>query len=80
MVWYFIGVYKINRTLHDRLVIRNFSSRVEENIFQHSKRNFLFLPGNVQGLNVWFQKISIPPPPPMEDHWKFRGGGGVQGQ
>ena len=23
---------------------------------------------------VWFQKISIPPP--TEDHWKFRGGGG----
>ena len=31
-------------------------------------------------LNVWFQKISIPPPPPTEDHWKFRGGGGVQRQ
>ena len=29
MVWYFIGVYIINRTLHDRLEIRNFSSRVE---------------------------------------------------
>ena len=28
-------------------------------------------------VNVWFQKISIPPPP-TEDHWKFRGG--VQGQ
>ena len=33
MVWYFIGVYKINRTLHGRLEIRNFSSRVEK-IFQ----------------------------------------------
>ena len=29
MVWYFIGVYIINRTLHDRLEIRNFSSRRE---------------------------------------------------
>ena len=29
MVWYFIGVYVINRTLHERLEIRNFSSRVE---------------------------------------------------
>ena len=29
---------------------------------------------------VWFQKISIPPPPPTEDHWKFWGGGGVQRQ
>ena len=29
MVWYFIGVYIINRTLHGRLEIRNFSSRVE---------------------------------------------------
>ena len=29
MVWHFIGVYIINRTLHDRLEIRNFSSRRE---------------------------------------------------
>ena len=28
MAWYFIGVYIINRTLHGRLEIRNFSSRV----------------------------------------------------
>ena len=28
MVWYFVGVYIINRTLHGRLEIRNFSSRV----------------------------------------------------
>ena len=51
MVWYFIGVYIINRTLHGRLEIRNFSSRVENisrvsaanewNIFQHEKRNFV---------------------------------------
>ena len=32
MVWHFIGVYMINRTLHGRLEIRNFSSRVEKNI------------------------------------------------
>ena len=31
MVWYFIGVYIINRTLHGRLDIRNFSSLVEKN-------------------------------------------------
>ena len=30
MVWHFIGVYIINRTLHGRLEIRNFSSRVEK--------------------------------------------------
>ena len=30
MVWYFIGVYVINRTLHGRLEIRNFSSSVEK--------------------------------------------------
>ena len=30
MVWRFIGVYIINRTLHDRLEIRNYSSRVEK--------------------------------------------------
>ena len=30
MVWYFIGVYIINGTLHGRLEIRNVSSRVEK--------------------------------------------------
>ena len=30
MVWYFIGVYIIKRTLYGRLEIRNFSSRVEK--------------------------------------------------
>ena len=30
MVWYFISVYIINRTLHGRLEIRNSSSRVEK--------------------------------------------------
>ena len=57
MVWYFIGVYIINRTLHGRLRIRNFSSRVENislvrgayswNIFQHLKRNFVSPRGHV---------------------------------
>ena len=58
MVWYFIGVYIINRTLHGRLEIRNFSSRVEkifhsfaaltrEIFFQHSKRNFVSPCGHV---------------------------------
>ena len=51
MVWYFIGVYITNRTLHGCLEIRNFSSRVE-NIFnecalQHSKRNFVSLRDHV---------------------------------
>ena len=30
MVWYFIGVYIINRIVHGRLEIRNLSSRVEK--------------------------------------------------
>ena len=30
MVWHFIGVYMINRIVHGRLEIRNFSSRVEK--------------------------------------------------
>ena len=30
MVWYFIGVYIMNRTLHGRLEIGKFSSRVEK--------------------------------------------------
>ena len=32
MVWRFIGVYIMSRTLHGRLEIRNFSSHVEKNI------------------------------------------------
>ena len=44
MVWYFIGVYIINRTLHGCLEIRNFSSRVEEK-FRISARpcNILYI-------------------------------------
>ena len=30
MIWNFIGVYIINRTLHGRLEIQNFSFRVEK--------------------------------------------------
>ena len=48
MVWYFIGVYIINRTLHGRLEIRNFCSRVSalEEKFRISARpcNILYLP------------------------------------
>ena len=53
MVWYFIGVHIINRTLHGHLEIRNFSSRVEKyftrsrNIFKQSKRNFVSLRSHV---------------------------------
>ena len=66
MVWNFIGVYIINRTLHGCLEIWNFSSQVEKNIslvrcahlwnvFQHSKRNFV--------CNVLYQgsKLSLCP-------------------
>ena len=37
MVWYFIGVHIINRTLHGRAEIRNFPSRVEKiiHLFAH---------------------------------------------
>ena len=40
MVWHFIGVYIINRTLHDRLEIRNFSFRVEK-YFTRSLRSLV---------------------------------------
>ena len=40
MVGYFIGIYIINRTLHDRLEIRNFSSRVEK-YFTRSLRSLV---------------------------------------
>ena len=42
MVWYFIGVYIINRTLHvhGHLEIQNFSAqRMSEIFFLHEKRN-----------------------------------------
>ena len=38
--WYFLGVYIINRTLHDRLEIRYFSSRVEKH-FTRSQRSLV---------------------------------------
>ena len=57
MVWYFIGVYIINRTLHGRLEIQNFSLSVEKyftsehskrvKYFQHKKRNFVSPSGHV---------------------------------
>ena len=58
MVWYFIEVNIINRTLHGRLEIRHFSSSVEkyftsvaqrtsEIFFQHEKRNFVSPRGHV---------------------------------
>ena len=37
MVWHFIGVYIVNRILHGRLEIRNFSSLVEKNICKRVK-------------------------------------------
>ena len=52
MVWHFTGIYIINRTLHDRLEIRNLSSRVEkyfstleEKLFRISARpcNILYI-------------------------------------
>ena len=30
MVWYFIGVYIINRTLHEHVEMQNFCSHVEK--------------------------------------------------
>ena len=41
MVLYFIGVYIINRTLHGRLEIPNFSSRVEKKYFTRSLRSLV---------------------------------------
>ena len=48
MVWYFIGVYKINRTLHGRLEIRNFFSCVEE-FFTRSLRSLVKCFFNTRG-------------------------------
>ena len=43
MVWHFIGVYIINRTLHGRLEIGSFSSRVEK-IFFNTRREISLSP------------------------------------
>ena len=53
MVWYFIGVYIISRTLHGFLEIQDFCSRVEEilhsfavltrEIFFNTQREILYL-------------------------------------
>ena len=43
MVWNFIGVYLINRTLHGRLEIRNFSSRVEKIRISARPCNILYI-------------------------------------
>ena len=40
MIWYFIGVYIINRTLHGHLEIQNFSSSVEK-YFTRSLRSLM---------------------------------------
>ena len=43
IVWNFIGVYIINRTLHGRLEIRNFSSRVFSSISFLVLSSYLFV-------------------------------------
>ena len=48
MVWYFIGVYTINSTLHGCLEIQNFSPPLAENMRrEHLKRRFVSLHGHV---------------------------------
>ena len=71
MVWHFIGVYIINRTLHDRLEKRNFSSRVEK-YFTRSLRSLVKYfstledkfrisarPCNIHNVNNSFNQVQI---------------------
>ena len=51
MVWYFIGVYIINRTLHGRLGMQNFSSRVEKIDKFHI---------SVQPCNILYVSLTLP--------------------
>ena len=53
MVWYCIGVYIINRTLHGSLEVLNSSPRIEK-IFQKSKRNFVSPRGHVISSSFFF--------------------------
>ena len=48
MVWYLIGVYKIDRTLDGRLEIRNFFSCIED-IFTRSLRSLVKYFFNTRG-------------------------------
>ena len=59
MVWYFVDFYIINRTLHGRLEIQNFSSRVEK-IFHSfaSKGNFVSPRGHVIS-SIFFQCMPV---------------------
>ena len=63
MVWYFIGVYIINRTLHYRLEIQNFSSRVEGK-FRISARpcNILYLWNIISKKGMMLTASSNAPP------------------
>ena len=52
VVWHFSGVYIINRTLHDRLEIRNFSSGVEKLMFHELvifEEKILYLCAEIKG-------------------------------
>ena len=59
MVRYFIGVYIINRTLHGRLEIRNFSSRVKKYfLLQHSKRKISVV-SDMNYRKLHFEKLKL---------------------
>ena len=82
MVWYFTGVYIINRTLHYRLEIQNFSSRVEGK-FRISARpcNILYL-WNIISKKGMMSTASSNAPPSQRFYDKFptaEGGGGEIG-
>ena len=52
VVWHFSGVYIINRTLHDHLEIRNFSSGVEKLMFHEVvifEEKILYLCAEIKG-------------------------------
>ena len=78
MVWYFIGVYIINRTLHGRLekmsllVLKNISLvRCPHlwKIFQHSKRNFDRISARPCNILYLPKTISYYPLPPHNRHY-----------
>ena len=52
----------------------------KRSLFGHNKTSFIMFQTTSmrkRWLNVWFQKISIPPLPPHGRDWIFQGGGGV---
>ena len=76
LVWHFIGVYIINRTLHGLLEIRIFSSLVEKyfthslrSLVKYTKRNFVSPRGHVIS-SISLMNLAKNAHSLQNDHWR----------